>query len=134
MVSFTGKFDVDVLREVSKGTESQTDEGKCKPTQDLTRRAREARDRLRYAEGLRRSQKAGQSKFSARDLSELALLADGSLRTQANDATRKSGFGRIKHEDGTYEDISRRGVGIVKTVLDHMTPIIADERDLYATD
>ena len=134
MVSFTGKFDIDVLRELSKGTASETDEGKRKPTQDLTRRAREARDRLRYAEGLRRSQKAGRSTFSARDLSELALLADGSLRTQANDATRKSGFGRIKHEDGTYEDISRHGVGIVRTLLDHVVPNIADDIDLYAND
>ena len=134
MVSFTGKFDIDVLREVGKGRASETGEGNREPTKDLTLKAQQARDRLRYAEGLRRCQQAGQSKFSARDLSELALLANGSLRTEANDATRKSGFGRIKHENGTYEDIARHGGGIVRTLLDHMTPHIFDDKQLWTLD
>ena len=134
MVSFTGKFDVNVLREVSKDSASQTGEGHPEPTKSLTLRAQRARDRLRYAESLRRSQKAGRSKSSARDFGELALLANGSLRTEANDATRKSGFGRIKYEDGTYEDIARHGGGIVKTLLDHMTPHIFDDEELQMLD
>ena len=134
MVSFTGKFDIDVLRELSKDSASETGEDKLEPTKALTLRAQRARDRLRYAESLRRSQKAGRSKFSARDLSELALLADDTLRTQANEATRYSGFGRIKHEDGSYEDIARHGGGIVRTLLDHMTPNIADDDDMHADD
>ena len=70
-------------------------------------------------------------KFSGHEQAELALLADGSLRRQANDATRRSGFGRIKHEDGTYEDIAPHGGGIVRTLLDHVLPNIDDEEDLY---
>ena len=95
--------------------------------------AQQARDRLRYAEGLRQSQKGGRRKFSAWQQSELALLANDTLRKQANEATRKSGFGRIRHEDGSYEDIARDGGGIVRTLLDHTVATIADDADLYAS-
>ena len=127
MVSFTGKVDLNVLRQVSNDGSTQTVEGNREPTQDLTRTAQKARDRLRYAESLRRSQQAGRRRFSAQEQAELALLADGSLLTQANDATRRSGFGRIKNEDGTYEDIAPHGGGIVRTILDHVEPNPEDE-------
>ena len=133
MVSFTGKFDVDVLREVSQGGASQTGAGNRVATRDLTLMAQRARDRLRYAVALRQSQKRGRRNFSARQQSELALLANDTLRKEANEATRKSGFGRIRHEDGSYEDIARDGGGIVRTLLDNTVATIADDADLYAS-
>ena len=59
----------------------------------------------------------------------LQQLAAGTLLTKANEATRKSGWGRIKHEDGSYEDLARHGGGIVRTVLDCMLPTKADDHD-----
>ena len=122
MVSFTGKFDVHLLRELSQESASETGEGVGKATQDLTRRAQKARDRLRYAEGLRRRRENGCRKFSAWQQSALKELDDGTLRSKANDATRQSGFGRIMNEDGSYQDIARHGGGIVKKLLDHVDP------------
>ena len=133
MVSFTGKFDLDVLLEMSKDRASETGEGNREPTKDLTLMAQQARDRLRYAVALRQSQKRGRRNFSARQQSELALLANDTLRKEANEATRKSGFGRIRHEDGRYEDIARDGGGIVRTLLDNTVATIADDADLYAS-
>ena len=57
----------------------------------------------------------------------LADLALGKLRAAANDATRKSGYGRIKHPDGSFEDITPDGGGIVRTVLDNVVLSTEDE-------
>ena len=78
---------------------------------------------------MRRVYAAAKTLAEASDLSELALLADDTLRKQANEATRISGFGRIKHEDGSYEDLAPHGGGIVRTVLDRMLPTKADDHD-----
>ena len=59
----------------------------------------------------------------------LRALAAGTLRTEANEATRKSGFGRIKHEDGSYEDLDPHSGGIVRTVLDHVELNSEEELD-----
>ena len=49
--------------------------------------------------------------------------AAGKLHDAANEATRKSGWGRIKNRDGTFEDIAPNGGGIVRTLLDgHFWP------------
>ena len=40
------------------------------------------------------------------------------MHDAADSATRKSGWGRIKHPDGTFEDIAPHNGGIVRTVLD----------------
>ena len=64
----------------------------------------------------------------------LHALAAGTLRTEANEATRRSGWGRIKHEDGSWEDIAPHGGGIVRTVLDHVVPTRADDDDMEAMD
>ena len=61
----------------------------------------------------------------------LHALADGTLQSEANEATQRSGFGRIKHADGTYEDIAPHKGGIVRTVLDHVEPNSEEEIDLY---
>ena len=47
-------------------------------------------------------------------------LVGGKMHAEANDATRKSGWGRIKHPDGTFEDIAPHNGGIVRTVLDNV--------------
>ena len=56
-------------------------------------------------------------------------LDAGKLHAEANDATRKSGWGRIKHRDGTFEDIAPHNGGIVRTVLDKVDP--ASSADEY---
>ena len=134
MVSFTGKFDANFLQQVGGDGSTQTVEANRVPTKDLTRAAQQARDRLRWAECLRRYQRNGRKTFSRQEKALLDALADGSLRTQANDATRRSGWGRIKHEDGSWDHIAPHGGGIVRTVLDHVVPTRANEDDLEAMD
>ena len=128
MVSFTGNFEPCFLQ---KGDDASTQsvEVKAHPTQNLTLAAQKARDRLRWAESLRRKQLNGQTDFTRYEMRLLQQLAAGTLRTKANEATRKSGWGRIKHEDGSYEDLARHGGGIVRTVLDRMLPTKADDHD-----
>ena len=59
----------------------------------------------------------------------LEKLAAGTLHQVANDATRRSGWGRIKHLDDTYEDITPHGGGIVRTVLDNVAEDTDVDRD-----
>ena len=128
MVSFTGNFESSFLQ---KGDDASTQsvEVKAPPTQNLTLAAQKARDRLRWAESLHRRQQNGQTDFTAHEEALLQQLAAGTLRTKANEATQKSGWGRIKHEDGTYEDIAPHHGGIVRTLLDHVVPTEADDDD-----
>ena len=58
--------------------------------------------------------------------------AAAKLHAAANDATRKSGWGRIKHRDGTFEDIAPHDGGIIRTVLDNVDPISSDDESLDA--
>ena len=128
MVSFTGNFEPSFLRKgVDASTQSVVD--KAPPTRVLTLAAQKARDRLRWAESLRRKQLNGQTDFTRYEMRLLQQLVAGTLLTKANEATRKSGWGRIKHEDGSYEDLARHGGGIVRTVLDRMLPTKADDHD-----
>ena len=53
------------------------------------------------------------------------------LHTAANDATRKSGFGRIKLPNGDFEDIAPHNGGIVRTVLDKIVTTTADDDSQY---
>ena len=70
-----------------------------------------------------RSKTAGPRKFFRPDEEELlAELASGALRRTANDATERSGFGRIKNEDGTYEDMGPNSGGLTRTILDNWSP------------
>ena len=52
----------------------------------------------------------------------MAAPSPSSLLAAANEATRLSGWGRIKHRDGTFEDIAPHNGGIVRTVLDSVVP------------
>ena len=132
MVSFTGKFDVALVQKISgdpgEGS-AQTLALHREPTQELTKEAQRARERWRYAEHLK--QQAGQERLSEWQKAELALLTDGTLLRMANDATRKSGFGRIRREDGGHEDIARHNGGIVRTILhaqrdQHQEPLLLE--------
>ena len=124
MVSFTGRVDLALLQQLSAVGSSQTDEATREPTQSLTRVAQRARERLRYAESLRRQELSGRKKFKPMDKEELELLATGTLLREANEATQRSGFGRLRLADGGYEDITQHGAGILRTVLDGMLPNI----------
>ena len=116
IVSFTGKFDVTFLQ---KGDNSpQT----VAATPDLTNQARKARDRLRWAESLQRQKSKGRKKFKDDEWALLEELTSGKLHKAAEDATRKSGWGRIKKQDGSFEDIAPHGGGIVRRVLDNVDP------------
>ena len=133
MVSFTGRFDASFLQKGDDATETQAP--KPEPTKDLTRKAQKARDRLRWAESCQRLKEKGRTNFTRYEGELLQDLAAGRLHAAANVATRASGWGRIKHPNGTYEDIDRHGGGIVRTVLDNYTAdpskfLSVDERGL----
>ena len=118
MVSFTGRYDESFLQKVDGST--QTVAPNQEPQQDLTRLAQQARERLRYAASLQRRKFKGKKKLTGEQQALVEALERGTLHTEANDATRKSGWGRIKHLDGTYEDIAPHKGGIVRTVLDNI--------------
>ena len=87
MVCFTGRFNVTFLQ---TGDDSiQTVAHKQEPTQDLTRQAQRARDRLRWAERLQRKKSKGNKKFTIHEQGLFVDLREGKLHDAANDATRK---------------------------------------------
>ena len=92
------------------------------PTPDLTRQAQRARETLRWAESLERRRITGRGHLTWQQLRILEELDTGTLHATANEATRKSGWGRIKHLDGTFEDIAPHNGGLVRTVLDTVVP------------
>ena len=69
----------------------------------------------------------GRKKFTHEEQALLEDLVLGKLQEAANVATRKSGYGRIKHPDGSFEDITPDGGGIVRTVLDNVVLSTEDE-------
>ena len=132
IVSFTGRFDVNFLEKGDNSTQTVANEQK--PTPALTHEAKKARDRLRNAISLQRQQSEGRAQFKRFEWALLKDLADGKLHTAANDATRKSGYGRIKNQDGTVEDIARHGGGIVRRVLDNADPSSSGDKVLDNAD
>ena len=118
MVSFTGRYDESFLKKVDGST--QTVAPNQEPQQDLTRLAQQARERLRYAASLQRRKFKGKKKLTGEQQALVEALERGTLHTEANDATRKSGWGRIKHRDGSFEDLALHNGGIVRTVLDNV--------------
>ena len=116
IVSFTGKFDVTFLQKGDNSTQTVA------ATPDLTNQARKARDRLRWAESLQRMKSKGRKYFKDEEWALLEELPSGRLHQAAEDATRKSRYGRIKKQDGSFEDIAPHGGGIVRRVLDNVDP------------
>jgi len=154
-VSFTGLFDANFLRSASEsgsgsgfgsgpgsgsgssvgasqpdtkgGGASQPDTEEPSKQRELTREAQKLRDRLRQAEHGFGIWISGQDK-------ELLLeLQSGALRRRANDATERSGFKRIRNEDGTYKDIGPYTGGLTrrwKLISAHtLTQVEADQSD-----
>ena len=121
IVSFSGRFDAELLRRA--GASQPDTEPEPSKQRELTREAQKLRDRLRWAEHLFRKEAAGGHKwFSHQDKELLLELQSGALRRRANDATERSGFGRIRNEDGTYKDIGPNTGGLTRTILDNWTP------------
>ena len=118
MVSFTGRYEESFLQKVDGST--QTVVPNQEPTQDLTRLAQLARDRLRKAENLQRRKFKDRKKLTREQQAMVQALDHGTLLNEANDATRKSCWGRIKHRDGSFEDLAPHNGGIVRTVLDNV--------------
>ena len=146
MVSFTGKLDVNLMLRLRGGgslqaaevkgeakeeSASESGEGQPEPSRKLTLIAQRARERLRYAQHLRRMHAQGHRTLEDWEKEELALLDSDVLRTRANEATRRSGFGRIHNIDGSYVDINAHGRGIVRTLVDDVMPNLDNEPDLY---
>jgi len=118
-VSFSGRFDAELLRRVGA---SQPDTEEPSKQRELTREAQKLRDRLRWAERLLGSKTAGRRVFTHQEKEVLADLESGALRRRANDATERSGFGRIKNDDGTSQDIGPNTGGLTRRILDNSTP------------
>ena len=125
MVCFTGRFDVSFLIESDDSIQAVAH--KQEPTQELTRLAHVARHRLRWAECLQRNQSNSYRKLNNDGEALLVDLRAGTLHDAANDATTKSGWGRIKHRNGTFEDIAPHNGGIVRTILDNIVTTSADD-------
>ena len=126
IVSFTGRFDVMAIQHVMAIQQEEAARG---PPRSLHRLAVDLRDLLRWAESLQRQKLRGRKKFTPQEQALLEDLVGGKLHDAANAATRKSGWGRIKHRDGTFEDIAPHNGGIVRTVLDKVDP--ASSSDEY---
>ena len=84
----------------------QQEEAAREPPRSLHRLAVDLRDLLRWAESLQRQKLRGRKKFTPQEQTLLEDLIGGKLHAAANDATRKSSWGRIKHRDSTFEDLS----------------------------
>ena len=115
MVSSTGKLDLAFLQQADTTTNNRVPHSKT-----LTKCAQSARARLRYAESLQRRIHLCGRQLSEKDVKLVADLQSGKLLYEANQATRKAGWGRIKHLDGTFEDITPNGGGIVRSILDNV--------------
>ena len=116
VVSFTGKLDLAFLQKA----ETQLNDNRLAPNKEKTKHAQLARTRLRHAESLQRSLQASGRQPTQREATVLSDLRTGKLRHEANAATKASGWGRIKHADGSFEDITPNGGGIVRSVLDNV--------------
>ena len=125
MVSFTGQSDATILEKVDGSTQTVAEEA----TPDLTFLARQARGELRRAGDLNRRRAKGQT-LNDRERALLQKRDCGTLRIAANDATRKSGYGRIHHEDGSFEDLHCHQSSKVRTLFDNVvTAEMSDKQE-----
>ena len=135
IVSFTGRFEANYLAKVEsvrvRGSvgDSQPDDH----DQEKTKIANQARRTLRWAQHLdRKRTTSGANKsflWTDEDLQLLEQLDSGELLRIANEATRASGHGRLRNQDGTFKDIGTGG--LLRTVLDNWRPpVLGDEVDV----
>jgi len=128
VVSFTGRCDVELLSRVATNSvgATQPDEEERNPQRELTQAAQKARDHLRWGEHLARRRTSGHRYFSDWDNWFLARFDSGRLLAEANQATRASGFGRIKKKDGSYQEIGPNAGGLLRTILDDFVPAVIE--------
>ena len=133
LVSFSGNFEPSFLKraqtykpqEVTSGDAAQP--AAWNPSKDSTHAAKQARALLRQGENLaRKAEKGRPLKPWEQDM--VRELNSGNLRRRANEATRLSGFGRIRNEeDGTMEDLGPNTGGLTRTVLDQWSHEASDD-------
>ena len=136
IVSFSGRFDANYLETV-QGARPRGSVGASQPDdqdntpQEKTKIANKHRGTLRWAEHLDRIRTANKRRFSNDELQLLHDFDSGELLRQANDATRASGHGRLRSEDGTFQDIGASTGGLLRTVLDNWRPpVLEDEGEV----
>ena len=100
---------------------------------DLKTAAYQARQQLYNGERLKRKQDDGR-RLNRKEKVILAQLNSGKLLRDANTATRLHGHGRVKNEDGSFEDIGPNTRGLTRTVLDNMEWFEASSSDEDAAD
>jgi hypothetical protein len=131
LVSFTGRFEANYLETV-QGAPPRGSVGACQPDdqdntpQEKTKIANEHRGTFRWAEHLDRIRTAHKRphkrRFSNAELQLLHEFDTGELLREANDATRASGHGRLRSEDGSFQDIGASTGSLLRTVLDDWKP------------
>ena len=115
MVSFTGKLELAFLQKADTTSDDVVPHSKT-----LTKCAQSARARLRHAESLQRRIHSSSRQPSEQEVKLLSDLRSGKLLYEANEATLKAGWGRIKQSDGSFQDITPNGGGIVRSILDNV--------------
>ena len=114
VVSFTGRFDIDLLKQVDK---LRTPPGQAEQDREQRRILRSERIKKkgehRKARHLAARRENGQYKFAAWERRLLAAYDSGQLREEMNAATEAFGFGRIWQADGTWVRIG----GVTRAVL-----------------
>ncbi len=133
LVSFSGNFEPSFLKraqtykpqEVTSGGAAQP--AAWNPSKDSTHAAKQARALLRQGENLARKAESGRP-LKPWEQDMVRELNSGNLRHRANEATRLSGFGRIRNEeDGTMEDLGPNTGGLTRTVLDQWSHEASDD-------
>ena len=118
VVSFSGRFDAALLKEVISHGSAQTDARQQAPTLYLTEIARVLRNQYRHGWNLSVERARGRRPFSEEERALIRGVDDDSLRQRSNEATETSGFGRLWHADGTWWDIAQHGDHSVRRFLD----------------
>ena len=97
----------------------QLDDDERNEQRMLTAKAVKCRGELRWAQNFSRKRQHSQiSELSHPNKILIEELNSGELQKRANDATEKSGHGRIRNSDGTYTDIGGSTQGTTRTILD----------------
>ena len=127
IVSFTGRFQANYLETV-QGARPRGSVGAPQPDdqdntpQEKTKIANEHRGTFRWAEHLDRIRTANKRSFSNAELQLLHEFDIGELLREANDATRASGHGRLRSEDGSFQDDCSSTGSLLRTLLDDWKP------------
>jgi hypothetical protein len=129
LVSFTGNLNLSFLKRAKTYTQEDTSVGAAQPAaKDLTFAGQQARGHVRRAQNLARKAESGRP-LKPWEEDMVHELQSGKLVRDANAATIRSGFGRIRNEeDATMErDIGPNTAGLTRTVLDQWPHEASDD-------